>query len=68
MDDKWGYTFLSLKNRTINIYSTLSGVFDSRTVMIVLLNAGIVYNIIKNILIIDKLNDHNKDFEIAKNI
>jgi hypothetical protein len=42
--DKWGYIFRSLKKQTNNIMMDLSGGFDSRTVLAILLNSGINMN------------------------
>ena len=66
--DKWGYIIRSLKKQTDNIYSDLSGGYDTRMVLALLLNSGININ---NILIFssnDNLHVHEEDFKIANNI
>lgn len=67
--DKWGYIIRSLKKSTDNISFDLSGGYDTRTVLSILINSGIDLN---NILIHsakDKKNpDHEEDFKIASNI
>jgi len=63
--DKWSYIFHSLKEKTNNIMLDLSGGFDTRTVLAILLNSGIDMNGIfvnsKN----DTLYTHEQDFKIA---
>ena len=66
--DKWGYIFRSLKNRTNNIILDLSGGFDSRTVLIILLNSGINLNEILIKSLNDNLYCHGEDLIIAANI
>lgn len=66
--DKWGYIIRSLKKQTNNIYSDLSGGFDSRTVLAVLLNSGINLNNLSIYSAEDKLYVHEEDFKIARNI
>jgi hypothetical protein len=66
--DKWGYILRSLNKKTSNIYSDLSGGFDSRITLSILLNSNINLN---NILIKsskDKVHGHDEDFKIASNI
>ena len=66
--DKWGYIFRSLKNKTEIISCDLSGGFDTRIVLSILLNTGIDLN---NILIRSSNNSkhvHKEDFKIATNI
>ena len=66
--DKWSYIFRSLKKKTNNISADLSGGFDTRTVLSLLLNSGIDLN---DILINSdkkKVHDHDIDYIIAENI
>ena len=65
---KWGYIFRSLIKQTDNVSSDLSGGFDTRTLLTILLNSGIEMN---NLLInsyLDKEHGHDEDLIIAKNI
>ena len=64
--DKWSYIFRSLNKQTNNILCDLSGGFDSRVVLAILLNSGIDLNKI----FIHSINDirHVEDFEIANKI
>ena len=64
--DKWSYIIRSLKKKTFNILSDLSGGFDSRVILAILLNSGIDMNKI----LIHSINDirHVEDFKIASNI
>lgn len=64
--DKWSYIIRSLKKMTNNILSDLSGGFDSRILLAILLNSGIDINKI----LIHSINDirHVEDFKIASDI
>ena len=66
--DKWGYIFRSLKNQTDNIYFDLSGGFDTRVLLTILLNSGINLSEIKIRTYQDKGNGHDEDTIIANNI
>ena len=66
--DKWGYIFRSLKKQTNNIMLDLSGGFDTRTILAILLNSGIDMNEILINSINDTLSCHWEDFKIAYNI
>jgi hypothetical protein len=66
--DKWGYIFRTLKIQTNNIQLDLSGGFDTRTVLSILLNSGIDINEILISSINDTLHCHEEDFKIARNI
>lgn len=66
--DKWGYIFRSLKKQTNNIYSDLSGGFDTRILLTILLCSGVNLNDIKISTIVDNLYTHKEDFIIANNI
>lgn len=67
--DKWGYILRSLSKQTDNLSFDLSGGFDTRTVLSILISSGINLNetFIKSAK--DKKNpDHFEDFQIATNI
>ena len=66
--NKWGYILRSLKKQTDNISCDLSGGFDTRTVLSVLLNSGIDLNKILIKSSKDKKHVHAEDFDIASNI
>jgi len=66
--DKWGYIFRSLKKQTDNISSDLSGGFDTRTVLSLLLNSGVDLNEILINSIKEKVHVFEEDFLIANNI
>lgn len=66
--DKWGYIIRSLKKQTNNIYSDLSGGFDTRMVLAMILNSGVDLNDILIDSANDKLHVHEEDFNIASNI
>jgi hypothetical protein len=65
--DKWGYIFRSLKKKTDNISSDLSGGFDSRVILSILLDSGLDINEIF-ILSINNSQMYEEDFKIARNI
>ena len=66
--DKWAYIFRSLKKITDNVSFDLSGGFDTRTLLPILLNSGINLNEVLIYSYKDKLNNHDKDLKIATNI
>ena len=66
--DKWGYIIRSLKKKTHNLSSDLSGGFDTRTVLSILLNSGIDLNDIFINSINDKIHSFEEDYKIASNI
>ena len=66
--DKWGYIFRSLKNKTQIISCDLSGGYDTRTVLSILLNSGVDLNEILIRSAADKRHVHFEDFKIATNI
>jgi hypothetical protein len=66
--DNWGYIFRSLKYRTDYISTDLSGGFDTRTLLSILLNSGVDLNNILVNSIKDKKHDHSIDYEIASKI
>ena len=66
--DKWGYIFRSLKKKTDNISAHLSGGFDTRTMLTILLNSGIERDELNIHSIQDKLHEHDVDYKIASNI
>jgi hypothetical protein len=63
--DKWSYIFQSLKKQTNNIILDLSGGFDTRAVLAILLNSGIDINEILINSVNDTLYTHEQDFKIA---
>lgn len=66
--DKWGNIIRSLKKKTHNIYSDLSGGYDTRMVLAMLLNSGVNLNDILVFSSNDKLYVHEEDFKIASKI
>lgn len=66
--DKWGYIIRSIKKKTKNISSDLSGGFDTRTLLSILLNFGINLNYLFIHSSLDKSHDHDIDFKIASKI
>ena len=66
--DKWSYILRSLKKKTDNISSDLSGGFDTRTVLSILLNSGIDLNDILIYSINNTWHNRNQNFKIARNI
>ena len=67
--EKWGYIFRSLKNHTDNLSFDLSGGYDSRLILSILLNSGLDMNKILIHTAKDNKNpSHEEDFKIASNI
>ena len=66
--DKWGYIFRSLKNQTDNIYFDLSGGFDTRTLLAILLNFGIKMDDLNIYSIQNNKHEHDIDYKIAREI
>ena len=66
--DKWSYIIRSLRKKTDNISLDLSGGFDTRIILAILLNSGIDMNRILINSINDTLHCHEEDFKIASNI
>ena len=66
--DKWGYILRSLKKKTDNISFDLSGGFDSRLLLTILLNSGVDLGSLNIFSKKEKVHDIETDFEIAKNI
>ena len=66
--DKWGYIFRSLKKQSSNIMLDLSGGFDTRTLLAILLNSGIDMNEILINSSNNTLHCHEEDFKIATKI
>ena len=66
--DKWGYILRSLKKKTKNISYDLSGGFDTRTLLPILLKSGINLNDILINSIKNKEHGHDEDLKIATDI
>jgi hypothetical protein len=66
--NKWAYIFRSLKKKTNNISCDLSGGFDTRIVLSILLNSGIDLNEILIFSTNDKVHVHEEDYKIASKI
>ena len=66
--DKWGYIIRSLSKQTNNICADLSGGFDTRMLLAILLNSGVKLKDISIRSKTDKFNGHDEDLIIAKNI
>ena len=66
--DKWGYIIRSLQKQTDNISLDLSGGFDTRLVLAIILNSGIDLNKILINSHNDTIHVHEEDFKIASNI
>ena len=66
--DKWGYILRSLKKKTKNISYDLSGGFDTRTLLPILLKSGINLNDILIHSIKNKEHGHDEDLKIATDI
>lgn len=66
--DKWGFIIRSLKKQTDNISFDLTGGFDTRSVLSVLLNSNIDLREVLIHSINDNKSVHQTDFQIANNI
>ena len=66
--DKWGYILRSLKKKTDNFYFDLSGGFDTRIILSIMLNSNIDLDNIYIKSTTDSLHGHDEDFQIASNI
>ena len=66
--NKWAYIFRSLKKKTDNISCDLSGGFDTRIVLSIMLNSGIDLNDILIASTNDKVHVHEEDYKIASKI
>ena len=66
--DKWGYILRSLKKKTNIISCDISGGFDTRTALSIILNSGIKLDEILMNSAKDKKHVHSEDFSIASNI
>lgn len=66
--DKWGYIFRSLKQKTDNIITDLSGGFDTRTMITIILNSVNNTDELHIHSFKDYRHDHDIDFKIAQNI
>ena len=66
--DKWGYIIRSIRKKTDNTYFDLSGGFDTRTVLSIMLSSGVDINNISIRSAKDKVHGHDEDLMIANNI
>ena len=67
--DKWGFIFRSLQKKTKNFSFDLSGGYDTRTILSILISSGIDINkIIIHTAKDNKNPDHEEDYKIANNI
>ena len=66
--DKWCYIFRSLKKQINNVSADLSGGFDSRILLSILLNSGIDMNELRINTMISSKNGFDIDLKIASNI
>lgn len=66
--DKWTYIFRSLQKKTDNIKSDLSGGFDTRTMLTIILNSVDNMDELHINSFNDQKHDHDVDFKIAHNI
>ena len=66
--DKWSFILRSIKVKTNNIISDLSGGFDTRSLLSILLNSGIEINKLNFNSAKGKLHGHDEDFKIASDI
>jgi hypothetical protein len=66
--DKWGYIYRSLKKKTDNMSSDLSGGFDTRVLTSILISSGLDLNKTLINSLQDNFRDHHIDLKIAKNI
>ena len=66
--NKWVYIFRSLKKKTNNVLADLSGGFDTRAMITILLNSGFEMNELHIFSAQDKKHGHDVDFKIASNI
>ena len=62
------YIFQSLKNQTDNTYFDLSGGFDTRTLLAILLNFGIKIDELNIYSIKNNKHEHDIDYKIAREI
>ena len=66
--DKWTYIIRSIKEKTDNFYFDLSGGFDTRTALSILLNSGLDVNNIQINSAKRKIHGYDEDYNISKNI
>lgn len=66
--DKWAFILRSLKKKTDNVSFDLSGGFDTRTLLTILLNSGINLNEILIKSYKNKEHGHDEDFKISNDI
>ena len=66
--DKWTYIIRSLKKQTDNIYFDLTGGFDSRVILSIVLNSGLDINNMSFNTLQTNSQGYDEDLIIAKNI
>ena len=66
--NKWGYIIRSINKKTHNFSFDLSGGFDTRLLLTILLNSGINLSDILINTFRDKYHGHDEDLSIANNI
>lgn len=66
--DKWTFILRSIKMKTNNIVTDISGGFDTRSLLSIILNSGIEKNDLQFNSAKGKLHGHDEDFKIASNI
>ena len=66
--DKWTFILRSIKKHTNNFYTDISGGFDTRSLLSIILNSGIESNDLQFNSARGKLHGHDEDFKIASNI
>lgn len=66
--NKWGYIIRSINKKTHNFSFDLSGGFDTRLLLTILLNSGINLSGILINTFRDKYHGHDEDLSIANNI
>lgn len=65
--DKWTFILRSIKMKTNNIVTDISGGFDTRSLLTIILNSDIEMNNLQFNSAKGKLHGHDEDFKIASN-
>ena len=66
--DKWTFILRSIKKQTNNYFVDISGGFDTRSLLSIILNSGIESNDLHFNSAKGKLHGHDQDFKIASDI